>query len=294
MNSVFIGTEALSAGLLTRHELRRWYRPIYRDVLVPKQDQPSLHDRAMGAWLWWRRQGIVAGLAASSMHGTAWVGDDVPIELIWRNSRPHRGLVVRDERIGEDEIVQVGGIPVTTPARTAFDIGRHLPPATAVARLDALARAQNLPVADVLQLAQRYQRARGVRRLKQSLGLVDAGAQSPKETWLRLLVVAEGLPKPTTQIPVDDDGYVVAYLDMGWARYKVALEYDGDHHRSDRRQYVKDIRRQAMLESLGWIVIRVVAEDTPVTIMRRVVEALRRRGYTEIDARQRVTRTFAA
>ena len=43
----------------------------------------------------------------------------------------------------------------------------------------------------------------------------------------------------------------------------VAVEYDGDHHRKDRRQYVKDIARLRMLEALGWIVIRVIAEDKP-------------------------------
>lgn len=34
-----------------------------------------------------------------------------------------------------------------------------------------------------------------------------------------------------------------AYVDMGWEDIKVAVEYDGDQHRSNRRQYVKDIRR---------------------------------------------------
>ena len=67
----------------------------------------------------------------------------------------------------------------------------------------------------MLLLAKRYQGARGLRRLRVALPLVDAGAQSPKESWLRLLLVDAGLPAPTTQIPVLDGYRVVALLDMG-------------------------------------------------------------------------------
>jgi very-short-patch-repair endonuclease len=43
---------------------------------------------------------------------------------------------------------------------------------------------------------------------------------------------------------------------------------------------VKDIRRIEMLEQMGWIVIRVVAEDRPANILRRVREALAGRRLT--------------
>ena len=70
------------------------------------------------------------------------------------------------------------------------------------------------------------------------------------------------------------DGLPVAYLDLGWEDHMVAVEYDGDHHRTDRRQYVKDIQRIEMLERMGWIIVRVVAEDRPADIVRRVRAAL--------------------
>jgi very-short-patch-repair endonuclease len=54
----------------------------------------------------------------------------------------------------------------------------------------------------------------------------------------------------------------------------VAVEYDGDQHRLDRRQYVKDIRRGEALERLGWLVIRVIAGDEPADNVRRVRDAL--------------------
>ncbi|BBZ49191.1 hypothetical protein MHEI_09080 [Mycobacterium heidelbergense] len=118
---------------------------------------------------------------------------------------------------------------------------------------------------------------------------MDGGAASPKETWLRLLLIDAGLPKPTTQIPVNDGWRLVGLLDMGWEDYMVAAEYDGDQHRTDRPRYVKDIARLAKMQDLGWVVIRVVAEHRPDDIVRRVDEALTRRGYRRAS-RQRGAR----
>jgi hypothetical protein len=279
MGGVLIGSEAVAAGALTEHQLRRWHRPLFRDVYVPKWDAPSLDDRILAAWLWSRRRAVVAGVAASALHGAQWVDADRPIELVAPSARPQRGLVVRNETLDGDEITRFKQLPVTTVARTAFDLGRHLPRGAALARLDALMRATPFSREDVNVLAKRHRGARGLRRLRDVLPLVDGGAASPRETWLRLLFIDAGLPAPATQIPVYDDWQFVAMLDMGWEDYKVAAEYDGDQHRTDRRQFVKDINRLAKTQDLGWHVIRVVNEHRPDDVISRVYQALTRRGY---------------
>jgi hypothetical protein len=279
MGEVFIGSEAIAAGTLNDYQIRRWYRTIFRDVYIPKRLQPSLDDRIVGAWLWSARRALIAGAAASALHGAQWVDADTAIELISKSARPQRGLIVRNETHGADEVVAIGGLPVTSVARTAFDLGRHLPRRQALARLDALMRATPFSFEDVSVLAKRYRGTRGVRRLGEMLALVDGGAASPNESWLRLLLIDAGLPKPTTQIPVNDGWRSVGVLDMGWEDYMVAVEYDGDQHRTDRRQFIKDINRLAAIADLGWVVIRVVAEHRPGDIVRRVHQALIRRGY---------------
>lgn len=276
MGKIFVGSDALANGAVSRYHLRRYFTRVYRDVYVPKRSEPSLQSRTMAAWLWSGCRGVVAGCSAAAFHGARWIDDGVPVELLWNNQRPPAGIIARNERFAADEVVEVAGLPVTTPARTAFDLGRHLPRGEAVARLDALMRATPFSVEDVLVLAKRYQGARGVRRLRAMLPLVDGGAASPKETWLRLLLINAGLPRPTTQIPVHQE--LVAVLDMGWEEVRVAAEYDGDQHRTDRAQYVKDIRRLTKLERMGWIVIRVIAEDHPDHIIDRVHRALASRG----------------
>jgi hypothetical protein len=96
-----------------------------------------------------------------------------------------------------------------------------------------------------------------LRQLRELLPLVDGGAASPKETWLRLLFIDAGLPRPTTQIPVvDERGRLVRMLDMGWEDFMVGAEYDGDQHRTNRKQYVKDLRVWPKLERMGWNVTR--------------------------------------
>lgn len=229
--------------------------------------------------MWSGRRAVIAGAAASALHGGQWVDANIPIELIAPSARPQRGLVVRNETLGADELTQVRRLPATSVARTAFDLGRHLPRGEALARLDALMRATPFSAEDVKLLAKRYRGARGLRRLGELLPLVDGGAASPKETWLRLLCIDAGLPKPATQIPVHEGWQLVSVLDMGWEDYKVAAEYDGGQHQTDRRQFVKDMNRLAKTPDLGWTVVRVVAEHGPRDVVSRIYRALTRRGY---------------
>jgi hypothetical protein len=281
MGDVFVGSEAVLRGKLSPYQLRAGFRSIYPNIYLAHYSVPSLRQRCEAAWLWSGRRGVLAGLAASALHGSNWIDDDVSVEMIWRNPHPPAGVITRNHRVDGGEVTHVAQLPVTTPARTAYDLARQLPRGEAVARLDALMRATPFSVEDVLLLAKRHPGARGLRRLRAAMPLVDGGAASPKESWLRLLLIDAGFPAPTTQIPVHENWHLVGVLDMGWEKYKIAIEYDGDHHRSNRRQYVRDQQRLRKLEAMGWIIIRVIAEDAPEDIARRVRDALIRRGYRD-------------
>src|ERR1700756_1052161 len=98
MAEVFVGSEAIRSGALTGHGLRTRYQTVCPNVYVPQFGKVTLADRATAAWLWSRRRGTVAGVAASSMLGAKWVGDDEPVELIWRNPHPPAGVITRNER----------------------------------------------------------------------------------------------------------------------------------------------------------------------------------------------------
>jgi len=286
MHTVFLGSEAIAAGVVTPGELRCGYRRLYPNVYIPRGTEASLADRTVGAWLWSRRRAVIAGRAAAALHGARWVDDRADIELIYDCKRSPAGIVTRNERIGAAEIRRVGGMSVSSVARTAFDLGRHLPLARAVEHLDALANATGLTAGHIVPLCDEYRGARGMKQLRTAVDHMDAGAQSPKETWLRMLLVRRGFPRPTTQIPLlNSHGTPFAYLDMGWEDKTIAVEYDGDQHRKDRNQYVWDEQRLRLIRGREWLHVKVISEDSENDVVERVAAAWRiREGVSAVAA----------
>jgi hypothetical protein len=277
MERPFIGREALTGGVLTRHQLRSRHTALYPGVYVRADAEVPARLRAEAAWLWSRRRGILAGRSAAALHGAKWLDPRAPAELLYGNRHPPRGISTWADAIADDELITIDGMVVTTPVRTALDLARRNPLQRAVAEVDALANATHLKVADVELLAERYRGRPGIRAARRALALVDPGAESPRETWLRLLVIRNGFPPPTTQIPVRDRyGVLVAVLDMGWEDNKVALDYEGAHHR-DPVRFNRDIRRHDAVTELGWTDIRVTSQDTEGGIVRRLQAAWNRR-----------------
>lgn len=279
MDGAFIGSAALAGGGLTRASLRWNYRAVFPDIYLSKLVPPSLEHKTVGAWLWSGRNGVIAGRAAAAVHGALWIDASTPIEMIWRCGRPPEGIVVRTERLDADDVVPINGLPVTTPERTAFDLARHLPRDIALRHLDALARATGITAPQVQLLADRYPRARGLPRMRIALPLMDGGAQSPRETRLRLILIDDGLPAPRTQVRVSD-GVREAFIDMGYDEPMVGFDYEGAHHSEVRGQYVYDIGRAELVDRQGWIDIKVVAEHSQRFILHRARRAFARRGWT--------------
>lgn len=272
----FRATEELAAGRLTFHELRRFHRAIYPGVWAPRGVDLSACERARAAWLWSNRTGVIAGLSAAAMLGAKWIEPALPAGLVHTNRRPPRLIVVHTDKLVSGETQVIEEMAVTTAARTAFDIGRRLRLEDGVKRVDALLNATRIGVGDIEAVMQSHPGVRGLKQLRQTLALVDAGAESPQESMTRLLLVQAGFPKPETQIELWD---LRMRIDMGWRRWKVAVEYDGVQHWTDRRQRSWDIERIAALEDAGWIVIRVSAEMLyrPHVVLDRVSAALQSR-----------------
>jgi very-short-patch-repair endonuclease len=277
-----VGSEAVAAGALTAYQLKTAYTAVYRNVYVPKGQTITPVDRAIAAWLWSERRSIVVGVSAAALHGSLWLGADLPAEVNQRHRHKTKGIILHSDRLADDEVCMVRGIRVTTPARTAYDLGRRCGLETAVIRLDALIQATHLKAIDFSALADRHRGARGIKQLRQAITLSDAGAESPQETRTRLVLTDAGLRPKRTQIKVFDRfGVFVRRIDMGWDDWKVGVEYDGVQHWTDPGIRAHDIEWQAQLEALGWRIIRVSAEMLryrPNVIVERVRDALRAAG----------------
>lgn len=258
----FPGSWAVQSGLLTRWELRHDYDRLHPNVYVRKGTVLCARGKAHAATHWAKGDCVVVGLSAAAMHGSKWISPCAPAELVRaQRCRTPPGIVGHRDVLRGDEVCVIDNLRVSTAARTAFDLGRRLPLTDAIARVDALANATHLRPDEVADVADRHPGARGLVRLRRVLDLVDGGAESPQETRTRLLLIDAGLPRPTTQIRIrDNTGFVIARADLGWPRWRVIVEYDGEQHWTDRNQRARDIDRTAILEALGWRVIRVGAD----------------------------------
>jgi YD repeat-containing protein len=145
---------------------------------------------------------------------------------------------------------------------------------------DALARSHPVTAAGLRQLARRHPGVRGVRRVFEVARWMRPGAESLPESRLRLALVLRGVPEPVVQLRITDgpDGRVFARPDLAWREYRV--EYDGDGHLvRERRSH--DIDRDDRLRALGWVVLRVMADQLrdPDAVAERVLAELRARGW---------------
>ncbi|MCC8909739.1 endonuclease domain-containing protein [Curtobacterium sp. GD1] len=116
---------------------------------------------------------------------------------------------------------------------------------------------------------------RSVAVARAAVKLIRVGAESAMETWLRLAVVDAGFPEPELQIEVfDRAGRFLARVDMGWPELRIALEYDGDHHR-ERATFEHDQRRDNSMTVEGWLVLHVNRGDVdrPAVLFERLRQA---------------------
>jgi hypothetical protein len=188
----FLGSQPLHRGAVTRTDLRTRYRAVFRDVYIHRDTELTAVIKARAAWL--STGATLAGFSAAAIAGTKWLDAAAPAEIVRDDRHAQRGMVVHSYQLADDEVQTVGGMRVTTAARTAFDIGRRLPVARAVPVLDALLRAAATKPADVVAVTERHRGARGVQRLRAALELADGGAESPQETRVRLSPARRCLP----------------------------------------------------------------------------------------------------
>ncbi|WP_133251836.1 hypothetical protein [Actinomycetospora cinnamomea] len=272
----FRGRQARDAGLVTRGVLAGpTTRRLFPDVHVAVEAPDDLRTRAIAASLL-VPGAVVGGHAAAELLDASCGPVDAAVDLIVgrHRTRSRPGLRVRQDVLGDDEVVEVDGVRVTTARRTAFDLACRLEHVEAVVAVDALARVGRFAAEELLALRPG---ARGTRRLPRVVAAVDPRAESPPETRTRLALVAQGVPLPDLQVEVfDAHGIFAGRVDMGWRRARVGVEYQGDHHRTDMVQWRRDQARLADLAAAGWLIIPATARTLrrPDVLAEQVMGAL--------------------
>lgn len=243
-----------------RGEVRRVLRGVYVDARLP--DTTAVRAAAVahvtGPFE------VVCDRTAAWLHrvdvfgyGDSEVLPDVETCVIRGHSPVRRsGVDGRTRDLLPEDVMVVAGVAVTTPLRTALDLGCALPRHRALGALDAFMHIHDVRREEMERVASRYRRRRGVIQLRTLIPLADARAESMRESWVRLDIRDHGLPAPTLQHWVTHNGVPIYRLDLAYPRHRVAVEYDGeDFHRRTQRQREADERRRAWLASQGWTVI---------------------------------------
>ncbi|MCM3656445.1 hypothetical protein M3147_04195 [Agromyces mediolanus] len=211
--------------------------------------------------------------------------DPIHLSVLAPRRAPHAaGIRGHQLRLRPGDVATVDGLPVTTPVRTWLDLG------AAGASVEELVIAgdrilhRRSPLAGLGDLVRRTNgwRGRGGARLRAALPLLDPGSDSSPETRVRLAMAGRGFPAPVAQFRVlDAAGGFVAVSDLAFPEYLVACEYEGDHHRSDPRQWSSDLARFNRYTAAGWAAFRLSAADLAALdeALDLVERALRARGW---------------
>lgn len=171
------------------------------------------------------------------------------------------------------------GVIAMTPLDVWLQFARYLDVSELVTLAESIIRRWNYTVAQFETRLSELGNIGGRKRARAALALIRP-SDSVQESRTRLILLSSGLPMPTMQYRITDPSSRTTHtVDMAYPEKKVAVEYDGDHHRRFRNQYVRDQQKRRSLRQMGWTVIETFADDLRTTaakesFVREVANAL--------------------
>lgn len=222
------------------------------------------------------------------------IQDDCLHTMLWYPGQPtnRAGVIGRQINDWNAHRVEIDGLPTIDLPTLFCHLGMLLSEPDLVAVGDAMVLEPVFPVpgpprplTTIAALTERVAlyRVRGKKRAARALALIRPGAESRPETLLRLLLIAAGFPEPELNCALFDQfGSPLARVDLLFRQFRVVVEYDGDQHRTDIRQFDRDVGRLDDLAAAGWRVVRIGARSLfgdPQDAVNRVRRALLDGGW---------------
>lgn len=282
--------DAIRAGLTHGFLNGPTFRAPYPGIRVPCTVPDTLLVRCQAASL------LVPADAAFSHHTAATLcslpvpeSDEVHVIVAPGAVVPQIGGIFGHTGLHLDDAVEADGLRVVTPERTFFHLATTLTVEQLVLLGDAIVR-QWCSVGQLIGRAAGLARHRGIARAREALQLIKPGVDSAMESRVRLMIIRAGLPCPVVNIDVfDTAGRWIARPDLSYPHLKIAIEYDGDHHRTEKHQWRRDRQRDESLRHAGWVVITLTADDVfrrPEATVARIAHYYRLRSASDGPTRQ--------
>ena len=248
----------------SRRSLANWVR---QGRLVPLGAGRFAVPRVAGDWRV-RAAAAVQGRTAVLSHATALALWELvehppgPVHITTdaeRSGRGPAGVRVHRSSGAWDDRRRVRGLPLTTVERAVVDtwgspagVSREVVRAAAITAV----RRRMCSPRDLAHELDRSTRLRGRSELLSLVGLLAAGCQSELEIWGCLhLLRGPGMPVLVRQRRISVRGEVFL-LDAACEEAMLAIELDGAAWHGSHAQRERDIRRDAMLATVGWQTLR--------------------------------------
>ena len=271
-HGVFRGTHARMAGLSERQIVERIrehrWEPLHRDVYRIHGAPSSWEGSVLAACWAGGNRAVGSHRSAAAIHGLPGGRKDL-IEIMcprWRRAR-HDGLITHETKaLASQDVVLVEGIPVTTPARTLFDLGGVCRRGLVEIALENALRRGLVDPAELGALVSRLSRSGRpggpiLRDLLAARRADQKPTESEMETLLMQAVRAHGLAEPVRQHRVWIGGHCIGRVDAAYPEARIAIEYDSDEFHSGRAATSRDRARRHELIAASWLPIDVGPDD---------------------------------
>jgi hypothetical protein len=270
------GLDEVRRAKLTRADHRRLraqgvIRPVLHGVYVDAGVADTIELRAAALSLVAPAGSVCCDRTAAWLHGVDILAERdplwlPPLEIYRTDGRDglRRSGCSRGKRALEysRDVVEIAGVLVTTPVRTALDLGRLLRRRDAFIALNAIARHGTFGRLDVVGELSRFRGMRGVVQLRSLVALMRPEVESPAESVTLLQLIDAGLPMPECQFPILNRAGVIVYrLDFAYGSLMLAIEYDGEDWHTTAEQQARDKARRRHLEDLGWSFVILTKDD---------------------------------
>jgi hypothetical protein len=267
--------EALRLGVTRRQLAGDRFRRVFRRVYVSAALPDSMELRCRAALLVVPTGSVFCGVTAARLYGVPLpeTGDHVHLALPpgTKTLPQAHGIVVHRYGLRLDQMRKVRGFPVVRPERLFLELAANLD------RIDLIIAGDHLLGRGWTDLARLQQSVaaspprRGLGPARTALPHLEPKTDSPMETRLRMIIVDAGLPRPVANVDVfDPSGIWIARPDLSYPGLKIALDYEGSHHRTDARQYRSDLTRDDQLAVNGWIHLK-YDSATVFRVKRRII-----------------------
>lgn len=293
---IYPRTALLSAGMHPRHIASDGMTRVLPGYFARADALPSLAETARLLQVTVRPGSIISHQTAAEL-----LGFPLPVAMTSEGGaalhcrgpadapRTTGKLVVVHGPDGSRPGVSLRGVGVSDPVLVLRDIACKLSHADLVACVDALVSAGKGTLLDrsLDQVRSEVEALRGPGSARLRAAVADARERvwSPMESRFRLLLTSRGLPCPSTNLAVRDPATEQTFIiDMAYEDQKVAIEYDGDGHRSDVRRWRRDLHKNEALHQLGWVVLRASVDDYhhPERFLLRLEHALSRGRLSQV------------